>query len=99
MAGAARNPHHFFGEGGAIDWLSTIYLGTAALLAWAAWLTGDRKERGAWFWLVSAAGLAFLSVSCWLLRLLWWLFDGAVVAVACCAACGVRFVVVFKFAF
>jgi hypothetical protein len=59
--------HHknqFFREGGTIDWLSTVFLATAALFAWLTWAArkGER-EPARWFWLASSAGLAFLSIA------------------------------------
>ena len=38
---------YFFREGGPIDWLSTVYLGTAAVLACAIWLAARRLRARA----------------------------------------------------
>ncbi len=59
--------HHknqFFREGGMIDWLSTVFLATAALFAWLTWMArkGER-DSGRWFWLASSVGLAFFSIA------------------------------------
>lgn len=61
--GSESQPHLFFREGGMLDWLSGVYLMTAALLAWSAWLVGRTgPARVSPFWLVAGGGLAFLAI-------------------------------------
>ncbi len=59
----ARNDREYrlTNEGGPQDLLSTVFLLTAAMLAWAAWYVGDRKEAASWFWLLSAVALLVLT--------------------------------------
>lgn len=52
---------YFFHEGGPIDWLSNILLGTAAILAGTAWYLGPRDGSGKW-WLLCAAGMLYFSL-------------------------------------
>jgi hypothetical protein len=61
VLGPPVNRDLFLIEGGPLDWLSTIYLGAAAAMAWTAWHAGLRKtDPLSWFLLVSTAGLTFL---------------------------------------
>ncbi|MFQ5768294.1 MAG: hypothetical protein ACE5ID_09975, partial [Acidobacteriota bacterium] len=56
-------PSHYFTEGGPIDWLSSVFLAAAAVLAWCTWsVKPHERERGSWFWLASAAGFVFLAL-------------------------------------
>ena len=62
-AGPRLLPRYFFDEGGPVDCLSSIYLATAAILAWSLWRRARRgTEPDARFWLVSSICLAFLGL-------------------------------------
>ncbi len=63
LLGPASKPDLFFNEGGPIDGLSTILFTTAAVTAWIVfWLVRGSGTPVAWFWLASAAGLAFFAI-------------------------------------
>jgi hypothetical protein len=61
--GGPERPRFFFNEGGPVDSLSSILLATGAVLAGTLWLharrTDDPDRR---FWLLSSAGLTFLTL-------------------------------------
>lgn len=63
LASPRTVPGYFFQEGGPIDWLSTLYLATAAVLSARVWQAsrGDSAQPR-WFWLLGAAGFGFFAL-------------------------------------
>lgn len=62
LVAPARARHPFFQEGGPIDWMSSLYLAAAAILAWATWAGASRGVRDSWIWLVCAIGLLYFAI-------------------------------------
>ncbi|MCP3978630.1 MAG: hypothetical protein GY716_04755 [bacterium] len=61
--GPSERPHHYFTEGSPVDWISSTFLMTSALLAWCVWFI----DRGAPFrerivWGACAVGLATIAL-------------------------------------
>jgi len=63
LAAPADEPMFHFGEKGAVTALSTVFMAMAGALALAVfYLRMDDWKSGAWFWLLLAAGFAFLAI-------------------------------------
>ncbi|MCP3978605.1 MAG: hypothetical protein GY716_04625 [bacterium] len=61
--GPDERPHHYFSEGSPVDWVSSTFLLTSALLAWSTWFVDRGKplrERAVWG--VCALGFAVLGL-------------------------------------
>lgn len=63
IAAPADRPMYHFDEDGAVTALSTVFIAMSGAMALAVfYLRIDQWKSGAWFWLVLAAGFAFLAI-------------------------------------
>jgi len=63
LAAPADEPMYHFGEKGAVTALSTVFMAMAGALSLVVfYLRMEDWKSGAWFWLLLAAGFAFLAI-------------------------------------
>lgn len=63
VAAPAERPMFHFGENGAVTALSSVFMAMSSAIALAVfYLRIELMKAGSWFWLVLAAGLAFLAI-------------------------------------